>query len=134
LSEAGFSYAGKSLCLKYHCSNCSVLSILSLDFLNRHVLHIFFYCVSGEKNHVICFQCGVQMGEWLDCGDPWIEHAMWSPTCLYVKHLKGLVFVKICKPLRPAEKWCNCVCNIFYSGWLQRAFMHIFKLWTKRIA
>jgi hypothetical protein len=57
-----------------------------------------------KKDCVICFHCGVQTGEWLDSDIPWVEHAKWSPTSLYVNHLKSLEFIQECQLLLFVEK------------------------------
>ncbi len=57
---------------------------------------------------MICFHCGVEIDEWLETDEPWVEQAKWSATCLYVIHLKGLEFVEECQRLRSNKKeWCT---------------------------
>jgi hypothetical protein len=42
----------------------------------------FFY--GGREDLVVCFYCGISLGQWLTEDDPWIEHARWSPHCPYL--------------------------------------------------
>jgi hypothetical protein len=93
MSEAGFFYDVKSLCLYIVSSSCSLLENLKNSFSKTS--HKLQTCLSfsGKDDHVICFHCGIMIGEWLETDKPWGEHAKWSPTCLYVIHLKGKEFV-----------------------------------------
>jgi hypothetical protein len=48
---------------------------------------------------VTCFHCGVIIGEWQETDVPWIEHAKYGPSCLYVIHVKGLEYIEKCQRL-----------------------------------
>ena len=97
------------------------LTHFKFSFLDLPCITDFFVCcLSGKKDHVICFQYGVQVGEWQESDNPGVEHAKWNHTCLYVKHLKGLEFIKECQLFLSAEKSdvfsftkSVCVCEYF---------------------
>jgi hypothetical protein len=57
------------------------------------VLLVAGICVIAGRNDItVCFQCGGALKDWKDTDDPWSEHAVWFPTCLYVNHIKGTSF------------------------------------------
>ena len=114
LSEAGFSTL-VSLCVKIS-HQVLILSQTFEDKLSK-TGHKLQTCLSfsGRCDHVICLHCGVETGKWLETGEPWVEHAKWSPTCLYVIHLKGLEFVEQCQLLLPNKKQ---LCTQTALGWL----------------
>lgn len=53
----------------------------------------FFY--SGKEDVVYCFFCGQGLKSWEPCDDPWVEHATWSPKCVYVRNVKGQDFINL---------------------------------------
>lgn len=53
----------------------------------------FFY--SGKDDVVYCFFCGQGLRSWEPCDDPWVEHASWSPKCVYLKNVKGQDFIDL---------------------------------------
>ncbi|KAK3593111.1 hypothetical protein CHS0354_018236 [Potamilus streckersoni] len=55
----------------------------------------FYY--AGFSDCVRCFHCGVGLRHWMSEDDPWIEHARWSTSCLYVLKMKGVEFVSLVK-------------------------------------
>lgn len=56
----------------------------------------FFYSQFGDM--VSCFSCGGSLKGWSLDSDPWSEHAIWFPTCSYVRLQKGINFInKTCK-------------------------------------
>ncbi|KAM8960819.1 baculoviral IAP repeat-containing protein 1-like [Pelodytes ibericus] len=42
----------------------------------------FFF--TGTRDTVQCFSCGGCLGNWLECDDPWREHAKWFPECKFI--------------------------------------------------
>jgi hypothetical protein len=81
-------------------------SHLRLHFLNYLKFHVYLFCYLSSKNEqTICFHYGVEL-ESLEPSDiPWVEHAKWAPTCIYVIHIRGLPLVQNCQRLQPAEKY-----------------------------
>ncbi|KAK3593112.1 hypothetical protein CHS0354_018237 [Potamilus streckersoni] len=55
----------------------------------------FYYAGFGDC--VRCFCCGVGLRQWINEDDPWIEHARWSTSCIYVLRMKGEEFVSLVK-------------------------------------
>ncbi|KAL3882074.1 hypothetical protein ACJMK2_028447 [Sinanodonta woodiana] len=55
----------------------------------------FYY--AGFNDCVRCFFCGVGLRHWMNEDDPWIEHARWSTSCVYVLKMKGEEFVSLIK-------------------------------------
>ncbi|KAL3882067.1 hypothetical protein ACJMK2_028442 [Sinanodonta woodiana] len=55
----------------------------------------FYY--AGFNDCVRCFHCGVGLRHWMNEDDPWIEHARWSTSCVYVLKMKGEEFVSLIK-------------------------------------
>lgn len=43
----------------------------------------FFY--QGDRDRVNCFYCGVGLCEWEPKDNPWIEHALHSPKCVFLQ-------------------------------------------------
>jgi len=43
----------------------------------------FYFTGSGDK--VACYYCGVQIIHWRINDNPWIEHALHSPKCAFVR-------------------------------------------------
>lgn len=52
----------------------------------------FFYTGKGDK--VNCFSCGGGLKDWDDTDEPWEQHAIWYPECVYLNLVKGSDFVK----------------------------------------
>lgn len=51
----------------------------------------FFYTGSGDQT--ICFHCGIGLKDWQENDEPWEEHAMWSPKCLFLRLQKGHEYI-----------------------------------------
>jgi baculoviral IAP repeat-containing protein 7/8 len=51
----------------------------------------FFY--NGTNDRIICYHCGICLERWKIEGDPWVQHAVWSPTCCYLLIMQGWEFV-----------------------------------------
>lgn len=49
----------------------------------------FVYIGDGMNDAVACFTCWQRLRTWELDDDPWVEHALWSPTCGYVRLVKG---------------------------------------------
>jgi len=47
----------------------------------------FFF--TGTSDRVYCFYCGIGLHEWLSEDNPWMEHAISSPTCPFLLLNKG---------------------------------------------
>ncbi|XP_071114256.1 baculoviral IAP repeat-containing protein 7-A-like [Haliotis cracherodii] len=57
----------------------------------------FFH--TGQGDSVRCFFCGTGLRNW-DSGDnPWVEHARWSPQCVYLVQHQGRDFVDLVQSL-----------------------------------
>ena len=49
---------------------------------------------SGRGDTTICFCCGISIHQWLSSDNVWREHARWSPTCVFVRYIRGPAFVR----------------------------------------
>lgn len=58
----------------------------------------FFYCGKGDRT--ICFSCDLGLKDWESGDDPWIEHALWSPGCSFLKEAKGHNFIVRAKKVK----------------------------------
>ena len=61
----------------------------------------FYY--TGQDDRVQCFTCGIQVHNWEDGDQPWVEHARLSGTCNFVQSSKGVEFVEDVKMNRPVH-------------------------------
>jgi hypothetical protein len=48
---------------------------------------------AGKPDIVQCFNCALQLHDWKHEENVWVEHAKYSPRCIYVLHIKGAGFV-----------------------------------------
>ena len=51
----------------------------------------FYYYGLGD--HVMCFYCGCSLSNWEPFDDPWEQHALWAPGCVFVIVYKGQHFI-----------------------------------------
>ncbi|XP_050390967.1 uncharacterized protein LOC126810060 isoform X2 [Patella vulgata] len=51
----------------------------------------FFH--TGVVTKVICFSCGLSIRDWEPEAEPWQQHALISPTCGFIKFIKGEEFI-----------------------------------------
>jgi hypothetical protein len=70
--------------------------------------------LTGTEDHTICFHCDGQLKNWEEKDEPWSEHAVWFPTCLYVKHIKGMKFIQRCQALKAGQEVEVCTDLIYY--------------------
>lgn len=49
--------------------------------------------ISGNNDHVRCFNCGIGLQNWDSEDNPFVEHARWSQECEFLKDKKGLDFI-----------------------------------------
>ena len=70
--------------------------ILIRSFVTRaaNICIAFFFSHTGNGGMTICFHCGVGLKDWRAEDDPWTEHAIWSPFCVYIRYLRGSGFVE----------------------------------------
>ncbi|KAK6183920.1 hypothetical protein SNE40_006490 [Patella caerulea] len=52
----------------------------------------FFY--TGVATKVVCFCCGISVRDWEPTADTWQQHALISPTCSFIKLIKGEEFIQ----------------------------------------
>ncbi|XP_050409800.1 uncharacterized protein LOC126824592 isoform X2 [Patella vulgata] len=52
----------------------------------------FFH--TGVVTKVVCFCCGISVRDWEPAADTWQQHALISPTCSYIKLIKGEEFIQ----------------------------------------
>lgn len=52
----------------------------------------FFY--SGSEDSCICFYCGINLKHWNILHDPWVQHTIGNPACIFVLLHKGLHFTE----------------------------------------
>ncbi|KAL5010541.1 hypothetical protein ScPMuIL_012846 [Solemya velum] len=50
---------------------------------------------AGFGDSVRCFCCGIGLRNWQTGDSPWVEHARYSPTCVYVRMSKGEDFIEM---------------------------------------
>ena len=48
---------------------------------------------TGYGDSVLCYSCGIGVRHWLPMDDPWIEHARWRPSCVFVKTMQSQHFI-----------------------------------------
>ena len=66
------------------------------DFLSGH------FCIdAGRGDFAQCFYCGIGLRNWDPNDTPWVEHARWSPDCVFVLLVKGQSFVKTAQRSQP---------------------------------
>ena len=58
----------------------------------------------GAWDKVACFACGVGLKCWQPTDDPWLEHALWSPQCPFLRLVKGNKFMQQVKPSEKKAK------------------------------
>ena len=97
LSEAGFFYSGK-FSFK-HKRNYLSLS-LKKKKSELGLITLTLFTGRGLDDKTTCFHCGGTLLEWLITDDAWEEHAVYYPLCVYVRHVKGEVFIRECESLR----------------------------------
>lgn len=51
----------------------------------------FFYQGTGDQT--TCHHCGGGLKNWEPEDDPWVQHAKWFSTCLYLRVVKGQDFI-----------------------------------------
>ena len=62
--------------------------------------------LTGWNDQTKCSHCGGGLQDWLIADDPWQEHAWWFPYFVYLRYIKGPIFIRECKRLQPAnEGW-----------------------------
>ena len=104
LSNAGFFFTGKYYSIKV----CLSQENISLE-LKTNVL---FSLISGKIDETTCFHCRVTLGKWKSCDSAWQEHARWSPSCIYVSHIKDSVRFKQFRNSQRVLSVCVCVFTI----------------------
>ncbi|KDR09161.1 baculoviral IAP repeat-containing protein 3-like [Zootermopsis nevadensis] len=61
----------------------------------------FYY--TGKGDQTVCFHCGGGLKDWEEMDDPWVEHAVWFPKCVYVVLNKGREFIQECRKPKEAD-------------------------------
>jgi hypothetical protein len=79
-SAAGFLYA------------CIDLTITPVQ---KNVTHstlrpyiTIFHLITGRDDKNLCFHCGDGIESWLGTDDPWSEHTVWFPKCVYIRYIQ----------------------------------------------
>ena len=49
--------------------------------------------LTGYGDSVLCYSCGIGVRHWLPMDDPWIEHARWRSSCVFVQTMQGQHFI-----------------------------------------
>ncbi|XP_055882214.1 E3 ubiquitin-protein ligase XIAP-like [Biomphalaria glabrata] len=75
----------------------------------RKVEHLadsgFYYTGSNSTTaNVQCFVCGWKFINWEHEDDVWLQHALHSPTCCFVKQIKGQTYVDVVQELAHTKK------------------------------
>ncbi|KDR11283.1 Apoptosis inhibitor 3 [Zootermopsis nevadensis] len=52
---------------------------------------------AGKGDQTVCFICGGRLKDWEEMDDPWVEHAVLFPKCMYVVLNKGREFIQECR-------------------------------------
>jgi hypothetical protein len=68
-----------------------MLLIIKTPYFYMHL--ICNTSVAGDPDIVQCFNCSLQLHDWKREDNVWVEHAKYSPRCIYVLHIKGAGFV-----------------------------------------
>jgi hypothetical protein len=59
--------------------------------------------LAGKGDQTVCFHCGGGLKDWEETDDPWVEHAMWFPKCVYIVLNKGQEFIQECRQPKEAK-------------------------------
>jgi hypothetical protein len=80
--------------------------------LISHYIRIsIFHFIRGVDDKTVCFHCGGCLKNWEASDDPWMEHTVWFPNCLFSLHAaKGLTTVY--STSRCTYMYPNVKCNI----------------------
>ena len=57
-------------------------------------LQLFYLSHSRVADGCFCFYCAGALFEWIESDIPFIEHAKYSPTCPYIRYVKGHAFIR----------------------------------------
>src|SRR5215510_3766200 len=86
LSDAGFFSRGNATAIVLH--------------TDTHLLIYLCYIVSwfsaGNLDEVICFSCGGGLKDWQLCDNPYFEHAVYFPYCIYLNYTRGKSYIREC--------------------------------------
>ena len=93
LSEAGFFHSGKR-------RQAFSYSMILLNCIRYTTL--FNLTFTGRGDESVCFHCGGGLRFWQRTDDPWKEHALWFPYCVFLRYVKGTEFVRQCENSQPA--------------------------------
>jgi hypothetical protein len=83
-------------------------TILMQCFLSSLSLPNPRYFFLGVSDRVCCFSCGQCLQDWSITDVPFVEHAIWIPSCVYVNYIKEQNCVRDCLASRNARS-CNLV-------------------------
>lgn len=67
-----------------------------LIFLKAKLVEAGLFFINYYEDVVYCFCCGIGLKNWLKSDDPWVQHAMYSPNCTFLKSSKGADFIESC--------------------------------------
>jgi hypothetical protein len=59
--------------------------------------------LAGKGDQTVCFHCGGGLKDWEETDDPWVEHAVWFPKCMYLVLNKGREFIPECHESKKAK-------------------------------
>jgi E3 ubiquitin-protein ligase XIAP len=59
--------------------------------------------LAGKGDNTVCFHCGGEFEDWEETDNPWLEHAVWFPKCMYVVLNKGQEFIQECDRRKEAK-------------------------------
>jgi E3 ubiquitin-protein ligase XIAP len=47
-----------------------------------------FRFITGVDDYTVCFHCGGFLKNWEESDEPWKEHSVWFPNCVYICYMQ----------------------------------------------
>jgi hypothetical protein len=66
------------------------LTITLVGNVTHPTLHVYIYIsfITGVVNKTVCFHCGCCLKDWAEVDDPFDEHRVWFPNCVYIRYME----------------------------------------------
>jgi hypothetical protein len=86
---------------------------------------------AGERDIVQYFCCALKLRDWKREDNVWVEHAKYSPRCVYVLHIKGARFVLAYTSITCWNFVLLCLCVVVCYKFKNGAWLFIASVqWT----
>ena len=83
---------------------------------------------SGKGDRTICFSCDLGLKDWETDDDPWIEHAIHSPLCNFLKEVKGNEFIVRAKKTKYDKEMASLSSDSGYSSPIEEKHLPPFNI------